>query len=694
MNILFAGNVGKLTDSLISPVLKEHGCVVSGEAPYLSEQKRLDFYRDGGGKKEDMFLSYQFEMIVFLSKSIDGEKLMGEVEELEDSIRLAQKYHTRDFVYITSNDIFTNGENDRTRKVLMEACEKICAGSASPDDMHVQILRVPFLYSTEKNDWLLTGWLKQAAADEEVIFYADADQDTDFLCDADLGELLARIADAPPRTDYVEMNLTGGWKVTFEEVRDALVERQGNVTCVFDPYAGIAPCYRGDLKAREEYGWYALRVMVNDLPQIMEKVGEKRIRQVEQERRRATWEKVSGKMRIAVEMIVLAIVAQYLAHLTKGNVTVGFLDFRLLAVLIMGTMNGLKAGIMAGVLACIGYLLDIHESVNWQIILLNVQNWLPFAAYLLLGAVSGYSRDRLEDRIRHMKDEYGIMEDKYVYLSNLYWEVLRRAETYNNQIIGYQDSYGKIYSAIRRLDQDNPQEVFFEAVNVLEEMLQNRAIAIYSIEPGRDFARLMVCSKGIARELAKSMDLLKFPELRESAGNGQLFVNRECKEGYPSYAIPIRHEEKCYGLIEVVQAGDSQMNIEFSNKLSILSNLVTSHLLHAIRDSAAENKYIENTNILLADAFAKILEVRRNMRDKEYADYALLKILRGEDSLEEIDKKMSGTTRSSDFLGLDENGEVYLLLTQTGTKGVELVGERLKKHGISYEIVTEQGEKK
>ena len=146
----------------------------------------------------------------------------------------------------------------------------------------------------------------------------------------------------------------------------------------------------------------------------------------------------------------------------------------------------------------------------WQLVLYNIQNWLPFACYFLLGAICGYTRDKHDDAIVYAKEEYEILEDKYVFLNDLYLNVLKSKEAFNSQIIGYKDSFGKIYSVVKKLDSKLPEEVFYEAVNVLEEILKNYFVAIYSVDKSKIFARQNVCSRNCLEILPKSINLIDY----------------------------------------------------------------------------------------------------------------------------------------------------------------------------------------
>lgn len=47
-------------------------------------------------------------------------------------------------------------------------------------------------------------------------------------------------------------------------------------------------------------------------------------------------------------------------------------------------------------------------------VIFNVQNWLPFACYLLIGCVLGYNRDKARDDIKSKADELKLLEENMI----------------------------------------------------------------------------------------------------------------------------------------------------------------------------------------------------------------------------------------------------------------------------------------
>ena len=61
------------------------------------------------------------------------------------------------------------------------------------------------------------------------------------------------------------------------------------------------------------------------------------------------------------------------------------------------------------------------------------------------------------------------MEDKYIYLNQLYGKALADKERYGRQIINYNDSLGHIYAVTKKLGSMHAEEIIRKAISVLED---------------------------------------------------------------------------------------------------------------------------------------------------------------------------------------------------------------------------------
>lgn len=694
MDVLFTGNLTLISQALFDRIGNEYRCVVFGEKDKLGiKGKNVVAYWRNEGEDEisNVFNAFDFETVIFFSYALDGaKKVFDELEKLENVLYLCRKNQVKNVLYITSNSLFEESAAEGEKNshfILREACESLCRNFSEEYAISVQILKAPYLYQKNGGNCQLSRWIAEAGEKGAVRFPGSRDFRTDFLCDEDLGELLARMLDEPAAKPFTTMHLYGKNGVTFEELGGWFRDKMPQIKVA---YANGTECIPGEIegkKARKVYGWYPGHVLREEIWEIF---GEK---QPEEEKRGIFWkrgrqrERTKERVRIFLELLIAFLAAELLNAWTKDNVIVGFIDFRLVFVVLMGTINGMNAGVAAAVLSCIGYVLSKRNETQWQIIFYNVQNWLPFACYFLLGSISGYTRDRHEDEVRYAGEEYQVLEDKYVFLNELYLKVLESKENFNSQIIGYKDSFGKMYSVVKKLDATLPEQVYYEAVNVLEEILGNSYVAIYSIDARSDFARLAVCSRNCNSELGKSLKITDYPVLLEALRANTTFVNREALPDYPAYATPVFRGEELVGMILLMHTEYAQMNMEFSNKFRIMTDLIRDSLIRAGEYYERNGAVLEDTKILDVGQFGELLAVKRQMRQKQYLDFTLLKIHQDGRSFKELSDDISGMVRNNDVLGLGEDGGLYLLLSQTKKEDMAVVAERMKKRQISFELV-------
>ena len=698
MDILFAGNTTAVSEGFYDAIDKEYRCVVLDNKLTQDKIKKdnIIFMKNGSDDDTDnIFQSFNFEAVVFFSQVLDGEKkIFDELEKLEYILYLCRKRNVSSFMYITGNRKASDEEDgEASRAVLLNACEQLCKKAAAKSGINVQLLRTPYLYHTVIKTSHAGRWLNTVIEGEKLILPGYEETQTDFIREDDLAVLLNRMFDDPWEEPYLDTNLSGKNRITFSELAKLLGELAMPVTkSIQVEYSGkdeCTPTYKEDSWARKEYGFIPHGNIKDDLKDAMDGY----IKNSSKKKKHLIRKILSNRLlRITVEQIVLFAAAEILNYITRNNVMFNFLDFRLVYIAIIACVNGLGAGAAAAVIAGAGYIASNTMSVSWQVLFFNVQNWLPFACYLLLGCVLGYNTDKACDDIKSKTDELKLLEEKYVFLHELYMEVAQGKERFNNQIIGYKDSFGKMYSVVKKLNTTLPEMVFYEAIDVCEEILGNSYVAIYSIHPNSSFARLYVCSKRCMQSAEKSLKITDYPKLLESLQNNDTFVNRQALKNYPAYATPIRRDGVLVGMILITDADYSRMNIEFSNKFRIMSDMIQDSLVRAMEFYEMNQSGLTDTRILSPEKFEEILKVKNQMRKKQYLDYVMLKIAAGDDKakLREQSVRLTGLVRENDVLGIGKDGNLYLLLSQTGKNDLSTVAKRLEDKGIMFEEVSGQ----
>ena len=177
---------------------------------------------------------------------------------------------------------------------------------------------------------------------------------------------------------------------------------------------------------------------------------------------------------LIVELFVGCIVAELLTRYLSAAPQFSTIDVRLLFIVLMGGIYGMNAGIAAAFLEIVamGYTY-MEQGLNWQFLFYEPSNWVPFILYFTAGAVCGYVKYRNDDVLEFLKKENKLILDKFRFITTLYHEALDNKSEYKKQIIGSRDSFGKIFEVVKHLDTVVPQEIYAEAITVMEDVLDN-----------------------------------------------------------------------------------------------------------------------------------------------------------------------------------------------------------------------------
>lgn len=691
-DILLTGNTKYVTNAMLAHFGKERRIILCGDMQgrkYKNPKVITYSYHEYDDEYRGIYKSYNIDTVVQFSKVLDGQKRMyDEIENLENALYCSKLGNVKNFIYITSNDYLEGPGTTRSR--LLFSCEDICRGYAEDSGMNVIILRVPYLFSVEPSDCTLTRTIRRGLSDKDIELSGSKETVTDFLSDEDLGELLSRIMD-DPLGGYHEADVGGGSKISFAELGELLKSGLNVSEVKYDDYKEAVPGAYDDGKMRIEYGWFAKRNMAEWLRDIIKAI-ESDIRAESRKKRQfANAHGLRAGAASALEMIFMFAVSELLTYYTSGFYRMDYVDFRLLFVVIMGTVHGTRAGITASALAGIGYFSRGLGDTDWQIIFFNIENWLPFVSYFLCGSIVGHIRDKTKEYINFSDEQQKILENKYIFLGELYAGTLENKENYSRQIVSYEDSFGKIYRVVCRLNSTVTDKVFYEAVNAMEEILEVNSVAIYSIAKDSHFARLNVCSRQMNGSLAKSVDLQQFPQIWKAFKEKRSWYNAEGMADYPAYAAPVMRDGSPIGAILLWKASSNNMKMDYYNKFNIICGLVQDALVRAIEYNEREEgiQMEEGTRFLKPEYFENIAAMKERLGKDGMTNYMLLRIHTGNMNLGQISEVVSRSIRNTDVLGLRKDNSPYLLLSQADKNNFKIVNDRLKPKGISLERVSE-----
>ena len=168
-----------------------------------------------------------------------------------------------------------------------------------------------------------------------------------------------------------------------------------------------------------------------------------------------------------------------------------------------------------------------------------------------------------------------------------------------------------------------------------------------------------------------------------------LYASRELAEGKPLLAMPVLDRGNAVGSILIYNTEFERLTLSYQNYLRVITNLVSSALSKAYAyDAAIENeKYIPGTHIYRHDVFDQMVSSKRALRKKHGLNYVMLKIMLNSMSPKHAAEAAGGVIRNTDFMGIDDKSNLFLVLGNTNEREAEFVISRLTKLGLGAEPV-------
>ncbi len=708
--ILISGNTQLFTEDMLRRLAEEYTVVVTadeGKQPVPEKEKNIKVYHTHPGEESfhQLFDVYTFQAVYYISGYADGGRgLFGETQQLEQVMLECGRSHAEKLVVLTTIEsqnyiLGYEGPAELEKKEYHTSwnfaagqLEDMCRYFTEKMKVRTVILRLPYLADRINEHNFLGEVFRCMYEQERVMLPYHRDDPVDFLTMRDLADLLYQVTDETEDEGGV-YDVVSGYHYTYGDLEDMLKLAVPGQQVVYEnyPFTVQLPDYPHEL--RRGYGF---------IPKdnVMENIGAcYRIytREVAGGRRG-----LGGKLaRIAskigrnvfkyLELIVVFLAAEIISHFTSDSIYFRFIDVRLCYIMIMGTIHGMRMGLLAAALECLVLIREFAVmGMSGTLLFYNIENWIPFVVYLMAGSITGYVSDKKSDALSFNKWQYSLLRDKYLFLSNVYHGAVENKGEYKRQILGFKDSFGKIFDAVQRLDSELPESIYFHGLKVLEDILENHTIAIYTLDSWQRFGRLAVCSSSQLKRLTKSIRIEDYRPVYEKVKSGQVWKNTEMLEGYPMYACGIFNEGEMVLMVTIQEAQPEQYGMHYMNIFQILCGLVQTSFLRAREyEELAENRiYYPNTNIIYPDRFRQLLDVQMDMKAAGVADYVLVRFY--DDDKERISGLLAGVVRASDVLGCDEDGTVYLLLVQMNEKNFRIVGDRLREKGLRYGIVGQE----
>ena len=714
MNILITGNLSSLAVSLVKGFAKEKNRIIvaSDDAEKLGI-KLNNVVVHSINPSESMFWdsipSYGFDVVIYISTR--EEQLFEEsdfntghqLDGLRNALELCKKEKLRHFFYISSTEVYGN-MTEWSEEIppvpssinghTLSTGEQYCRIYRDAYDMKISILRLSNIYGPDERSGLLYKIIKDCKHKNQVLFPAPEDTEVSFLHTSDVVDLIRRAVDEEYTCESFTINLSSSSPIKFYEVADLLKKYFPLVTFKYQPEKRLFTRHAFVPTAKRLYYWIDVYKLSNEIGKVIDSFEEELT--PFKPRAETKLKKIINTSGILkwVELILGGLLVQFLSQITGTLFQFKYVDFRLLFVIIMGSIYGIRFGLFAFILVSLSLLYTWWiMGFDWALLIYNVGNWFPFALYFAAGLITGYNRDKNDNIILNEQKQSSLIYEKYSFLYEVFNDIRALKDEFREQLIGYRDSFGKIFTITRELDQLQEQAVYSRALSILEELMENNNIAIYSLDASRAYSRLEVYSTSLNDKLAKSLKLSDFPEVMIAINRGEIFQNTALLPNYPAYVAPILNNSYPFNvpvaIIIIWSVKFEQYSTYYYNLFKVICELVQASLVRAalFLDANYEKIYLPSTRILNHASFKDALKIRIEMKKNKIADYQMVLVDKTENNIRDIYPRISEGIRTADLIGLWNDGNYYILLSQANESASEDVIERLKKLDINGRFV-------
>lgn len=695
--VLLVGNTDFITKQWIQHAFPRDHVVIAEREGTVDGNDRLRIVNmSDANTLAETLTTYEFDRIVFFSENLTPRSDRdGDLGTLRRFLHAICNRQTQILMVSGPESEFTDPENadvrDTSKSLMYRASEELCLYYARTYRLEAKIIRSPYLYASDRNG--VTAYfnhLFEQAESGTLSFCEQKNQQTCFLCADDLAELIYRMFDDWTAESEI-FHVPNVFNFTYGDLADVISAAFPGLSVTFGE--DRPQCYPADDHVlRLRYGWSPRYSLKQDLPPILQRWKEARAQ--EQSGKHPIWDflRNHSKPWIAIEIFITFILEELLRAAVQGNSQLETVDLRLFFVVIVGTMYGLNAGVLAAVLACAGMALSYaSKGASFAPLFYDTSNWLAFVVYFVAGAVCGYVQLRNRENLRFMRDENSLLRERLAFLRDLYHDVLDDRRMLRGQIIGRRDSFGKMYAMTRELDEVLPRKLYYATIRIMQDTLGGDSFGIYRIDNGGRFAHLMAASPQTESLFSKSALLENYTNIVTALDHGRLWVNRNLEQNLPMYAAGVRADDKLAVVIVLAKAQPDQMNLYFQNLFTIMCGLVESAMVRAFdyENVARQTSLVPGTEFLNTQAFLPKVLAANELKRNHMSNHLLLRV---EDAWQDDGSRLMGAIRQTDEAGVLQDGNVYVLMDQVSEHELPIINRRLSQAGLHVTLVSDHEE--
>ena len=664
MNVLLIGGSGSLINSLIVKFKKEGHRIFLLTGDRYKKQKyepvfeRYNFAYSSENLQEIME-SVRPDITIYTGAFDPNYRWMSEERETvrftSDLMNVLVAYSTirmGKFIFLSSHEVYEGyHENALTEDIPPETtgyrgttliqAEEICNNYRKNWKLDLLILRLDHLFCIPESAPEIHSVCARMCLESmrDGCISADSNHEFAMLYEQDAVEFIFQIVKSREHKFYL-YHLSSDCVISEVELAGRIQKCLNNGSSIVTVSKYDKRCILSGKRFHEEFGMHTIFELDEIICQTIDYMRKHEERFDKYQESRDSWWKILWKKWKWVFQVIVPFVENLLCFIPlfmlnnrmTDSAYFTNLDPYLLYVLVFAIMYGQQQATFSAVCAVAGYLFrQMYQRTGFEVVLdYNTYVWI--AQLFILGLIVGYMRDQIRMIRRESLEMEEHLTGQIADLQEINATNVRIKAAMEQQLIGHQDSIGKIYQITSRLEQQMP--------DIYQELAERR-----------------------------------------------VYINKAMAEEYPLMATAIYEEEEIRLIIMVWGLSWEHMTLGEANFLTVVSYLIQNAVLRAQRYIKAleEARYREGSEILEPEAFESLVRAYEHAQGRNLTQYTLLCVSEQPERYKKICSDMRGLLRSTDYMGMRADEKLYVLLTNTGRTDAVFVEQRFEKKG--YPVV-------
>lgn len=664
MNVLLIGGSGSLINSLIVKFKKEGHRIFLLTGDRYKKQKyepvfeRYNFAYSSENLQEIME-SVRPDITIYTGAFDPNYRWMSEERETvrftSDLMNVLVAYSTirmGKFIFLSSHEVYEGyHENALTEDIPPETtgyrgttliqAEEICNNYRKNWKLDLLILRLDHLFCIPESAPEIHSVCARMCLESmrDGCISADSNHEFAMLYEQDAVEFIFQIVKSREHKFYL-YHLSSDCVISEVELAGRIQKCLNNGSSIVTVSKYDKRCILSGKRFQEEFGMHTIFELDEIIGQTIDYMRKHEERFDKYQESRDSWWKILWKKWKWVFQVIVPFVENLLCFIPffmlnnrmTDSAYFTNLDPYLLYVLVFAIIYGQQQATFSAVCAVAGYLFrQMYQRTGFEVVLdYNTYVWI--AQLFILGLIVGYMRDQIRMIRRESLEMEEHLTGQIADLQEINATNVRIKAAMEQQLIGHQDSIGKIYQITSRLEQQMP--------DIYQELAERR-----------------------------------------------VYINQAMAEEYPLMATAIYEEEEIRLIIMVWGLSWEHMTLGEANFLTVVSYLIQNAVLRAQRYIKAleEARYREGSEILEPEAFESLVRAYEHAQGRNLTQYTLLCVSEQPERYKKICSDMRGLLRSTDYMGMRADEKLYVLLTNTGRTDAVFVEQRFEKKG--YPVV-------